>query len=329
MSIAGIVEAMRSKELSFATRLVWICLENHANGQRQWRMTSEAIAEELGMSLGSARTAIIDLEKRGIVRREIHARQPPVFHMLRVYSSEKGNANSVHSERAKVVKSDQNDQIADSPVEPMGRKNYDQTEANVPVEGHKACDQSGLFDDKFYDQSTEFGRKICDSLTHPKKIPPERVSDSTPPFERESRVRVPEDVAWIVNAWDRMADQNDLPSVRSMTERRKSKIRERIKQFGRAGVLEAIEKIGASAFCCGKNDRGWKAHFNFLLQESSMQRALEGVYDNRKMSTAIDPSRLTGFARSAYLARQELADLDAAEARARREGAFPMIEGAP
>lgn len=44
--------------------------------------------------------------------------------------------------------------------------------------------------------------------------------------------------------------------------------------------LEVIERINASAFCLGKNNRGWKADFDFLCRPDSAAKVLEGKYDN-------------------------------------------------
>jgi hypothetical protein len=52
--IAGILDAMRSSYTP-AVRLVWLCIENHANRDRWWRMTFEAIADELHLGLVTAR----------------------------------------------------------------------------------------------------------------------------------------------------------------------------------------------------------------------------------------------------------------------------------
>jgi hypothetical protein len=84
VSIHGILEAVRS-ELSPATRCVWVCLENHANGHRFWAMTAEMIAAELHLGLNTAHRAITELEAAKIIRREKHNRNQTVFHMLRTY----------------------------------------------------------------------------------------------------------------------------------------------------------------------------------------------------------------------------------------------------
>lgn len=85
----------------------------------------------------------------------------------------------------------------------------------------------------------------------------------------------------IVRVWNITAEQNGLPRMRVMTVTRERALAKRLKEVGLNGILEAIKAIGSSAFCCGNNNRGWKAGFDFLLQSESLARTLEGKYDNR------------------------------------------------
>jgi len=56
-----------------------------------------------------------------------------------------------------------------------------------------------------------------------------------------------------------------------------------------------IERIAASDFCCGVNDRGWKATFDWLLQPETSFKVLEGKYDNRgTINQAVDLSEIFG-----------------------------------
>lgn len=57
-------------------------------------------------------------------------------------------------------------------------------------------------------------------------------------------------------------------------------------EFGEDGVRRGIAAVGASAFCTGGNDRGWKAGPDFVLQEASLTKLLEGTYSNLKASGA-------------------------------------------
>jgi hypothetical protein len=47
---------------------------------------------------------------------------------------------------------------------------------------------------------------------------------------------------------------------------------------------EACERVAASDFCCGKNDRAWIATFDWMLKPDTVAKVLEGKYDNRRPS---------------------------------------------
>lgn len=71
-----------------------------------------------------------------------------------------------------------------------------------------------------------------------------------------------------------------LAKPRSLTTTRKSKILARVKDLGGLeGWRNYCGRIRGSPFCCGNNDRGWKADIDFALSEEKMNRVLEGKYD--------------------------------------------------
>lgn len=45
--------------------------------------------------------------------------------------------------------------------------------------------------------------------------------------------------------------------------------------------VDVFSRIDKSDFCLGKNDRGWKATFDFILKKDSYLKVLEGKYDNK------------------------------------------------
>lgn len=73
-----------------------------------------------------------------------------------------------------------------------------------------------------------------------------------------------------------------LPRVRLMPERRKKAVTARLREHDIAQFEELFKKARASDFLCGKNDRGWCANFDWLINESNIAKVLEGDFDNRK-----------------------------------------------
>ena len=73
-----------------------------------------------------------------------------------------------------------------------------------------------------------------------------------------------------------------------MTDKRREKIRIRLAEMGktRADQIITLEtvfiKIGESDFCNGKNERGWKADFDWVfVNESNWVKVIENKYINK------------------------------------------------
>ena len=84
-----------------------------------------------------------------------------------------------------------------------------------------------------------------------------------------------------IDAWNLMAPEAGLAKIRTVPPSRAASLRARLSEVGIEGMLEAIARVGRSEHCRGHNNRGWKADFDFLLQQTSLVRTLEGRYDTR------------------------------------------------
>lgn len=95
-----------------------------------------------------------------------------------------------------------------------------------------------------------------------------------------------------VKIWNEMAGKCGLAQVQKLTDQRKSKLKARLNSCnGLEGWGLAVEKVSKSGFLLG--DTGWRADFDFMLQEKSFTKLMEGAYDNdkRKPTTGGSASR--------------------------------------
>lgn len=85
------------------------------------------------------------------------------------------------------------------------------------------------------------------------------------------------------------AENKSLPGVKTLTGDRIRKCRTRINQAVKDGCLEryledfrsAVKKAQSSPFLCGDNDRGWRASFDWLIDNATnLYKILEGRYDS-------------------------------------------------
>jgi len=75
--------------------------------------------------------------------------------------------------------------------------------------------------------------------------------------------------------------QPPIPKCLELNTKRKAGAASRLRERPLSEWMAVIGRIAASEFCQGKNDRGWVATFDFLIQPGTATKALEGAYDNR------------------------------------------------
>ena len=115
-------------------------------------------------------------------------------------------------------------------------------------------------------------------------VPYQDTTKTQPEPEREDAGASPPPSAdEIADAWNETCPPT-LAEVRELTAERRQKIRTRCAKAGRdlAWWRAYFARIRASPFCCGNNDRGWRADFGWAIKsEENVAKVLEGKYDER------------------------------------------------
>jgi hypothetical protein len=124
--------------------------------------------------------------------------------------------------------------------------------------------------------ATGKGDKLCHpNHQEPSLEPSGYKATASPAFPSKA------DIEWAVELFNDMAHQAGIPRVKLLTDQRRKRLQARLKQLGSREEWEAtLRHVYASDFCRGRNDRGWKADFDFVLQEKSFARLHEGFYAN-------------------------------------------------
>ena len=73
-----------------------------------------------------------------------------------------------------------------------------------------------------------------------------------------------------------------LPAVKSLSDARRKAIKARLNSYTVDELNEAFMKAEASDFLKGKNDRNWRANFDWILKDANIAKILDGLYDNRQ-----------------------------------------------
>ena len=88
---------------------------------------------------------------------------------------------------------------------------------------------------------------------------------------------------WNSNAGNPSA-HDSIPQIIALTPWRVEKLKARLKEHAFIKHWkEAIDKAMTSAFCRGKNDRGWKIDFSWFIENGNNYiKVLEGKYDDKQ-----------------------------------------------
>lgn len=94
------------------------------------------------------------------------------------------------------------------------------------------------------------------------------------------RTKAPDETLEAVASWNALAADTGLAQVQKLTDARRSKLRARLKDCGGLeGWNAALDKVRSTPGLLGQTGGTWKANFDFMLQESSFVKLMEGNYD--------------------------------------------------
>ncbi len=92
-----------------------------------------------------------------------------------------------------------------------------------------------------------------------------------------------DDVTVAFDDYNSMALEAGWPIAKVLNSKRRSSLRARLSDAGGIdGWSDALSKARSAPFLNGKNKNGWKASLDFLLQQSSFIKLMEGNYDLKK-----------------------------------------------
>jgi hypothetical protein len=101
-----------------------------------------------------------------------------------------------------------------------------------------------------------------------------------------------DDAAQALAEYNAAAKQAGWPSVQLLTKPRRQAVLDRLNECGGLpGWRDALARARASPHCCGQNDRGWTASFDFLTRQSSFAKLMEGNYDAKPRTDRPSPQR--------------------------------------
>lgn len=98
----------------------------------------------------------------------------------------------------------------------------------------------------------------------------------------EAKARREAEIDEAVSAFNDAARLAGWPSVKVLSKARRSAMAQRLRECGGIdGWRSAMARARASPHLTGQNDRGWVASFDFLTNQRSFAKLMEGNYDPR------------------------------------------------
>lgn len=101
----------------------------------------------------------------------------------------------------------------------------------------------------------------------------------------ETHTATPEDLQAL---WNEVTAA-PLPRWQGMSKPRRAAAIQRLRERPLAEWRRVFERVNASPFCRGENDRGWRADPEFILRPDSADKVLEGKYDRTSTSNSGTP----------------------------------------
>lgn len=72
-----------------------------------------------------------------------------------------------------------------------------------------------------------------------------------------------------------------LPTVTKFSDKRKKAIKNAVKILENTTFEELFKKVESSDFLTGRNEKGWRSNFDWILNPTNLVKILEGNYENK------------------------------------------------
>lgn len=236
-------------------------------GLWQFHTIEELKAGLLGLySDDKIRTATKDLEKLGFIQTSKNPNPRYKFDATKFFLVNSVKINEWLKEYKKTVSA------SDSSSE-NNRESVPKNREREPINPQREPENRGAIPE--YNFRVEQSENTS-SLPEPDGSEVEEVDKSKVIAERK---RV-DPLSSVQNKWNSLPAH--FPKVRVLSSDRRKSIQARLKEDGWMESLDkALEKVAASDFCNGVNDRGWVADLDWFIRPGTVDRILEGKHDNR------------------------------------------------
>jgi biotin operon repressor len=278
MSLQAMDWALRKvRGLSPTQKLILICLGNHAGPDGNCWPSQSVISEYTELSRETINRNLSELEKKGIIR-SVHRQDDAGRDLSKTYflNMDSPGVTADHTGMSN----------------PQGGETEDHTYKNQEPSEHKQENAAKMLGVMQNHTGVTESHRGCDAESHTgvtedhtskekqsRKESVKRTNRRNTPVEiAKSAIDDPPAALDLPTLWRTHCPS--LPQIREMTQKRKEKIRFRLAEHSAiswwVAVMTMIEK---SRFCRGNNRSGWRATFDWLIENpDNAIKVLEGKY---------------------------------------------------
>lgn len=309
-----ICKAIKDRRLDRPTLVV---LAELAAGLNRESMTTwvsrETLAERIGVSVKTVSNYLSQLKALGYIMAERRKTPQANNRVLLHYTLTALSPEEIETKITQTVRSlrgHQDSVVGFSRVPVLAG-----TRADSSRQGRKSFPvATGTADESSRQNGTESSRQDGRSnLANSNLVsnPPTPLEGGAPPLGSESSDEVVKGarklahdeamnraITEAVTAYNEVAKQRGFSIVSKLNSNRRDKLKARLRDDGGLDNWRvALAKVSMSSFCNGSNNRGWKADFDFLVQQTSYLRLLEGKYDdaNAEATASTGPKKPRPF----------------------------------
>lgn len=92
------------------------------------------------------------------------------------------------------------------------------------------------------------------------------------------------DFSKLMSYWNKIMADKSIPQIQKMTDRRKSMVKARVKEYGKDAIQKVITNAADSLFLNGGGDRGVVFDFDWIFRPNNFPKVLEGYYNIKRMN---------------------------------------------
>jgi hypothetical protein len=140
--------------------------------------------------------------------------------------------------------------------------------------------KSQLYQDVIIQLPKHYHKPLVKALKELYAIPEEKEKEKTEEGSEEVKETLSPEI--LVKGWNDICGDEGLTKVIKLTPERRSKVNARIRTHSKVEFwTDVINEIPCQPFLMGKNDRKWKADFDWLMaNDTNAVKVLEGKYKN-------------------------------------------------